>query len=419
MDASAQIPSRPANPESAFWGLFDFGLCVLIVMVAADMLTQLGAIQSLVWLICYAGVLLRIGLSWPYFFDLMSRNVVVLAYPLVCLASVLWSRDPSGSLAGAIQLTMTALIAMFLGWRYSLTVLLKLLFFALMAGVLLSLLHWATGIFPWRVYGDAGGLLGIFRQKNMLGQKAVYGVVAAIAIILLPATRASARLKLIALISLPIIVFAIVLSKSMTSVVLIPPAAGLLLLLCLHRIPKRVAFGALSVLILLTALGPLGLAFAGTDPLSLVLDATGKDITLTGRTLIWQVGGSIVAEYPILGIGYLAFWVSPEFAPEQMLVHHAGAITTPSFHNFVLEILVGCGVPGLLAMLALLWVVARRLFLVYAMDGSVSAAAGLSMLSLVIVMSLVGASLFRQHEMMILLTMALCTSAGEDIHRAR
>lgn len=419
MEASAQISSAPPAPreKSAFWGVFDFGLCVLIVMVAADMFTQLRPIQSVIWLACYAGVLLRIGLSWPYFFDLMARNPLVLAYPLVCLASVLWSRDPGGTLVGAIQLIMTVLIAMFLGWRYSLNVILKLLLLALLAGVVLSLLHWATGIFPWRVYSDAGGLLGIFRQKNMLGQKSVFAVVAALAILLLPAGRASSSMKLAALFGLPLILFAILLSKSMTSVVLIPLGGGLLLILCLHRIPKRVAFGGLALMILALSLGPLGLALARTDPLTLVLDATGKDITLTGRTLIWEAGGEIALQYPFLGVGYLAFWHSSEFTAVQMLVYHAGATTSESFHNFVLEILIGCGLLGLFCMFAMLLQTLRRLFRVYRSEASVAAAAGMVMVLLVVIMSLLGASLYRQHEMMLLLVSALSTSAGEDLYR--
>jgi exopolysaccharide production protein ExoQ len=42
---------------------------------------------------------------------------------------------------------------------------------------------------------------------------------------------------------------------------------------------------------------------------SLLLGYTGKDATLTGRTYLWEIARRAIAENPLLGTGYQAFWV--------------------------------------------------------------------------------------------------------------
>jgi O-antigen ligase len=39
-----------------------------------------------------------------------------------------------------------------------------------------------------------------------------------------------------------------------------------------------------------------------------ILTASGKDSKLTGRADLWQVADRLIAQKPILGLGYNAFW---------------------------------------------------------------------------------------------------------------
>ena len=48
------------------------------------------------------------------------------------------------------------------------------------------------------------------------------------------------------------------------------------------------------------------------------LDATGKDVTLTGRTDLWAVAFQEIAERPLLGVGFQAFWVHGNPLAEQL-----------------------------------------------------------------------------------------------------
>ena len=46
------------------------------------------------------------------------------------------------------------------------------------------------------------------------------------------------------------------------------------------------------------AIAPLVLTVLGYDPVTFVLNAVGKDATLTGRTEIWEVAGEVIGEHP-------------------------------------------------------------------------------------------------------------------------
>jgi exopolysaccharide production protein ExoQ len=78
------------------------------------------------------------------------------------------------------------------------------------------------------------------------------------------------------------------------------------------------------------------------------LDATGKDLTLTGRTDLWQVALDEIAARPWLGAGYQAVWVAGnplaetlwrEFLIESRTGFH--------FHNAYLSNAVEIGVIGM------------------------------------------------------------------------
>jgi exopolysaccharide production protein ExoQ len=78
-----------------------------------------------------------------------------------------------------------------------------------------------------------------------------------------------------------------------------------------------------------------------------ILAATGKDITLTGRTDLWRVGLEQIAERPWLGQGYQAFWQPGN--PEAEHLWRAFGIESRTgfhFHNLYLSNAVEIGIPG-------------------------------------------------------------------------
>lgn len=407
-------PATSRRNHRDVWASVDAALLILLLIVSSDMLIRVGVAQQLAWMACYALTLLRVAMLWPHFLVMALRNKVVFAYPLACLASVLWSYTPLESLIAAAQLTITMIIAMYIGWRYSLVVITKTLAVVLSVAFALSLLHWATGIFPWPVFTNEGGLGGIFSSKNQLGQRTMFAMIAILTIWVLPRSAASPRFKLALPLLMLLALISLSLSHSATSLLMTPVLISIWFILCRHWLPRSIVFPAAGVAIILATLGPVLLSVYAIDPVASVLDAVGKSSTLTGRTILWEIGRDVSSKHPILGVGYNSFWNAPEFFNERLAMRQTGGASVAAFHNFPLEILVSAGWPALIAMLSLIFAAVLRLFRLYNHFGSAPAAGGLVMVVAIVVASLTGSSLFRGHEAMIVLLVALMVSAQED-----
>lgn len=80
-----------------------------------------------------------------------------------------------------------------------------------------------------------------------------------------------------------------------------------------------------------------------------LVELLGKDVTFTGRTIIWEeVIKDVWATHPLIGCGHDAFW--------------NGWMIVGSAHNMLLEVLAQGGILGVLAYCTLLLVVARSLY---------------------------------------------------------
>ena len=79
----------------------------------------------------------------------------------------------------------------------------------------------------------------------------------------------------------------------------------------------------------------------------LILEALGRDASLTGRTEIWAYTLQYALKSPFTGYGYDAFW-NGELSPG---AQYAEYWDTPHSHNGWLEVFIALGLPGLLLML--------------------------------------------------------------------
>ncbi|MFP5227826.1 MAG: O-antigen ligase family protein [Acidobacteriota bacterium] len=74
---------------------------------------------------------------------------------------------------------------------------------------------------------------------------------------------------------------------------------------------KRMILVAAVSAIVLTPIVYMVFDALDTTPVKLVLQATGRDMTLTDRTLIWEDVLNNAAKQPIFGVGMGAYWVGP------------------------------------------------------------------------------------------------------------
>lgn len=407
---SAVTLSRPG--QRALWRLFDVGLALLVLMTAGDIPNRWG-VSSALWALIYGLMVLRFLSVWPAFFRLLARNWTYLPYPAICLASVVWSVATKTTLVGGIQISMSVLIACFIGWRFEPRRLMLLVFTTTFAGCLASMLNYASGgAISQPLHSAAGGLLGIYTNKNMLGHYS--GLCALIALTFLLAPRGQVpvlarRAAVLALILCPV---AVLLSKSMTAVLLLPIYLGLLLLLARNRLPGWLRYGVLGGIILAVALAPALMALADFDPAAALFQSTGKDATLTGRTELWAIAAGEIAKVPLTGYGFGAFWAAPRFEHLHFLVLQAGA-TAPTFHDFIADVGIGTGFLGIAAMLVLIATTLRRALRFWRRDGSVLAAGCLVSVLWPLNLALVEPYLYRQHELMLGWMIMMGVSLGQ------
>jgi exopolysaccharide production protein ExoQ len=112
---------------------------------------------------------------------------------------------------------------------------------------------------------------------------------------------------------------------------------------------RAILIGFLCVCLIV---GAASFEWLSTQLIELGADLFDKDPTLTGRTYLWYRADQLIAERPLLGRGFYAFWLQGNTDAEG-LWRYAGITSRGgfSFHNTGVEILVQLGWLGLVTVL--------------------------------------------------------------------
>ena len=185
-------------------------------------------------------------------------------------------------------------------------------------------------------------LRGIFSHKNVLGEVMATGALASLHGLRVGRKRWR---KTVMLILFTAVAMA---SRSATSIMTI------FVYCCISAITSFIRKGGvarimtiISIMLLLPAV-----VVAAAFPDSL-LELIGKDPTLTGRTDLWALVLTYIAQRPLLGWGYSAFW-----SPINIDANEISTVlgwSVPEAHNGVLEMLLEVGFVGT-AVFLVLWV---------------------------------------------------------------
>ncbi|MEO1276931.1 MAG: O-antigen ligase family protein, partial [Pseudomonadota bacterium] len=349
------IAAKERAVAPSLGALADTALGFLWIAWTAEALVRLQA-GPLLTLPLYALLFLRLLATMPVWTPALLQAWPMLAFPFLCILSAAWSAVPGASLTGGVQCLVTVVAGIYLGTRFGLLGLAGLIVGALGATMILSAINLA-GLFQ-PTHAPNGGFLGIYTNKNALGQRAALLLIAlALAFVLAESGRAR-FLWVGAILGTAIL---LPLSLSVTAIVVGPVAMVAFFLWSLWAGSVRARLVLLLIAAALVGALAVTVFSLSSDPLADGLAAAGKDTTLTGRTALWQTALGQFANGSLLGMGYLAYWQAPETAQTAAVLTALYGEKVSAFHNFVLEVLVALGPLGLLAMALLLGHVARAL----------------------------------------------------------
>ncbi len=264
-----------------------------------------------------------------------------LIIPILCFISATWAPSSSEAIRKGVMLAFTAVVAIYAASRLSGRQILTIFFFAEVIAAVMSIMK------P-TVMG--GAWTGIFGQKNFL---AIHMFIFFIAALTVALDKGSNRLiRLSALGMVPVAMFVIFMAKSGTTTLLLLGSGAALAGHALLWDPARrtrhmrtLLTLSVVVVVLLTIFILFGVM--QFDAFGYILNALGKDSTLTGRTYLWSTAERVMAEYPLTGVGAEGFW-RPELGAANSITEffHYERYVKFSFHNSYLENGVAFGYPG-------------------------------------------------------------------------
>lgn len=329
---------------------------VCYLLIAADIVPGVTGLQADyrpgyldVMNIDKAGDIVRQVLLAPFFLGsvyLLARvrlqeNLRRLGWPVavviaICFLSAAWSTDPTATLRKALGLFGTFAAGTYVASRLSSYRFAKLVQIAVVVALAGSI-AWLL-VAPDKALDTNGQLRGLFNHKNILGQFAGVGYLAFLSL----AVREAGRRRVVHLVGAAACVVSLLLARSATPLI----AIGFVTVWVYARSRLGLRPRELAVLTAVIGVGGILLLIAAPDAFTSVI---GRDVTLSGRTNIWQFALEMIAAKPFLGYGYGVFWLGPS-SPGSLFWD-----TTYQFelsaHNGYLQCLLDIGMTGLLAAL--------------------------------------------------------------------
>lgn len=350
MPSSARVgpdPRPDARRSTDGWSVRWFAVAVLVLSTGAFFaLVDTSGNESqpavlLLWVLAY-------GVAAAILVDGALRLRLRLAVPIemvlflgLTAISFAWSVAPDLTARRVVGLLGTVLVALVVAQRLTAVEVLDAVRRAVLIVTMASLLLYLSGSSA-ALDSVHGTLQGVLATKNALGRVLALGLLAAAATGLLDRTKA----RRCVLSALPMVA-ALALTDSTGGILLAAVVlAGTVLVLVLRRRTGRVAVaGAVALLVGLSVLAAPSLSAER------VASAIGEDTTLTGRDEVWAESLDAVAERPVLGYGYGAFW---DGAVEADRIRARLQWRVPHAHNGLLDVALDLGVVGVVASLVVL-----------------------------------------------------------------
>ena len=347
---------------------------LIVIMVVPDgfsygpnangMPTEGSAVSRFIWLALLAfGAAVPLSRSGVALKLLRQINPYFLLFVALAALSVLWSIDPGVTLRRLLRVVTMVLVAIsfaLMTWRPTRfqSVVRPILTLLLVGSIIFVIAAPQLAIDQSDAAALVGAWHGLFTQKNGLGS------VAAIALILwLHAWLSKERPWWMASFGFAVSAICLIYSRSSTSIMNAAFACALMLMLMRPPASLRRYLKYLIVLfvvaLLVYSLAVLNLIPGSSALLSPITMITGKDQTFSGRTAIWAIVNEHIAQRPLLGSGYGAYWVLLPGSPSMEMKRRLYFYPTEG-HNGYLDIINDLGIVGALCLLGYLIVYLRQ-----------------------------------------------------------
>lgn len=242
-------------------------------------------------------------------------NIYLLLFVITATLSVLWSADSAATMRRLFRLYVLFLACLafaLVGWnrqRFQ-QVLRPVVTFVLIGSIIFGFTSPDLAIERGTTYELAGAWKGLTMQKNSLGTLATMGV-----LLWTHALFAGESRKVYALIGLAASLACVILSRSSTAIFTSALCVGFLFLLMGTRPVMRrylpYIVGTFAAIVITYSLAVLNLVPGLSLLLEPVMAMTGKDLSFSGRTTIWNIIIESIHQRPLLGAGYGAYWTGP------------------------------------------------------------------------------------------------------------
>ena len=294
---------------------------------------------------------------------LRTLNPFFLVFLGLVPLSILWSVDPSATTnryVSVLSIALTCFAFVLVGWhqRRFQNVVRPVVTLLLIASLVFGYLHPELAIEA----GEQGSLKdswhGLASQKNQFGELASFGV-----LFWLHAWLYREAKWQLALPCLGVAWTCIVLSRSSTS--LLTSVLSTVFMLQMVSVPMNLQrympyfVSGFAVIVMIYALAVLDLIPGLSVILKPIAVLTGKDLTFTGRSAIWDIIKEHIQSARLLGSGYGAYWTGESPNSPSYMVFTTRMYFYPSeAHNGYLEIVNDLGFVGLACLLGylLVWV---------------------------------------------------------------
>ena len=324
---------------------FAFVCAAFVVTGSISGLYKAGDLQGVdlnawIWGTLYVLCIARLYAMRANFALLASKTRLLLAFCGLMVVSTLWSVEPKVTFLNSVELFGSTLIGYYLVLTFELTTFLKIVLwkYTILAVISLALIFLAPG--HGRDDWGGGAWSGIFPDKNALG--AAMGLALVTLIAYTPrSTMSRFGVPLVACLFAALLVG----SNSATALGSCIGASLFAISALLWRSERSAAFAKPLTAVGALCLAALILLFEITP--SSIAAAFGRNPNLTGRTDFWPFVQQAIADKPVLGFGYDAFFRSD--AGVQYLstyVVQAGGWSPVHAHNSFFQIALDAGYAG-------------------------------------------------------------------------